>query len=84
MTDDNFRKALRDILLDSLEPNTIKWGHTLDTVTASPTGGYTLTFRNGRTSTTDLVIGADGTLTHAEYNVDARGHVARLRTELGA
>ncbi|KAL1690317.1 hypothetical protein GGG16DRAFT_125808 [Schizophyllum commune] len=54
------RKALRDILLDSLEPNTIQWGHTLDSVTPSPTGGYTLTFRNGRTSTTDLVIGADG------------------------
>lgn len=28
-----------------------------------------------------FVIGADGTLTHAEYNGDARGHVARLRTQ---
>lgn len=40
------------------------------------------TFQGTQRST--FVIGADGTLTHAEYNVDARGHVARLRTQLGA
>ncbi|KAI4294537.1 FAD/NAD(P)-binding domain-containing protein [Schizophyllum commune Loenen D] len=54
------RQALRDILLDSLEPETIEWGHTLDSVAPAPNGGYTLTFRNGITATADLVIGADG------------------------
>lgn len=37
------------------------------------------TFQGTQRST--FVIGADGTLTHAEYNVDARDHVARLRTQ---
>ena len=40
------------------------------------------TFQGTQRST--FVIAPDGTLTHAEYNVDARGHVARLRTQLGA
>ena len=31
-----------------------------------------------------FVIAEDGTVARAEYNVDAQGHVARLRTELGA
>ncbi|WP_209325589.1 peroxiredoxin [Brevibacterium renqingii] len=30
-----------------------------------------------------FVIAEDGTLDRAEYNVDAQGHVARLREELG-
>ncbi|UVI36929.1 peroxiredoxin [Brevibacterium spongiae] len=34
------------------------------------------------TQRSTFVIGPDGTLTHAEYDVDARGHVARLRTQL--
>ena len=40
------------------------------------------TFQGTQRST--FVIAPDGTLTHAEYTVDARGHVARLRTQLGA
>jgi peroxiredoxin Q/BCP len=31
-----------------------------------------------------FVIAEDGTLSHVEYNVDAQGHVARLREELAA
>lgn len=30
-----------------------------------------------------VVVGPEGTITLAEYNVDASGHVARLRSELG-
>lgn len=30
-----------------------------------------------------VVVNADGTVRSAEYNVNAEGHVARLRTELG-
>ena len=48
------------MLLESLEPDTIQWDHTLDSVAPGPNGGYTLAFRNGRTATADLVIGADG------------------------
>lgn len=42
---------------------------------------------NGKTITgiirSTVVIGADGTVQLAEYGVDAKGHVARLRAELG-
>ncbi|KAI5890050.1 FAD/NAD(P)-binding domain-containing protein [Schizophyllum commune H4-8] len=54
------RQDLRNMLLESLEPDTIRWDHTLDSVAPAPNGGYTLAFRNGRSATADLVIGADG------------------------
>ena len=47
---------------------------------ASPKLSATRTFQGTQRST--FVIGADGALTYAEYDVDARGHVARLRTHL--
>ncbi|MFI1996095.1 FAD-dependent oxidoreductase [Actinoplanes sp. NPDC020271] len=49
------RGVLRDLLLDSLEPGTVHWGHALAT-----TDGRTLRFKDGTTAETDLVIGADG------------------------
>ncbi|MFD3564781.1 FAD-dependent oxidoreductase [Streptomyces sp. NPDC058686] len=54
------RGQLRDILLDSLAPDTVEWGHKLEK--AEPLGGGThrLHFTNGTTIETDLVIGADG------------------------
>ncbi|WP_068426662.1 thioredoxin-dependent thiol peroxidase [Janibacter terrae] len=30
-----------------------------------------------------VVVGADGVVTHAQYNVKATGHVARIRRDLG-
>ena len=30
-----------------------------------------------------FVVGADGTLEQAQYNVKAKGHVAKLRRDLG-
>ena len=30
-----------------------------------------------------IVVGADGTITHAWYNVKATGHVAKVRRDLG-
>ncbi|KAL1759900.1 hypothetical protein FB107DRAFT_287364 [Schizophyllum commune] len=54
------RQDLRDMLLESLEADTIQWDHTFDSVAPAPNGGYTLAFRNGRTAAADLVIGADG------------------------
>ncbi|MFJ2868838.1 FAD-dependent oxidoreductase [Kitasatospora sp. NPDC087314] len=57
------RGHLRGILLDSLAPDTVRWGHKLEQ--AEPLGGGThrLHFTNGTTGTTvetDLVVGADG------------------------
>ncbi|TQS42517.1 FAD-dependent oxidoreductase [Cryptosporangium phraense] len=49
------RKQLREMLAASLEPGTIEWGAKV--VSAEP---GRLTFADGRTVTTDLVIGADG------------------------
>ena len=57
------RVQLRDILLDSVEPDTIKWGHRMAHVDADPKtkGKYTITFKDGAQETDiDLVVGADG------------------------
>ncbi|MGE8144070.1 FAD-dependent oxidoreductase [Pseudomonas frederiksbergensis] len=54
------RGELRRILLESLPADTIRWGHKV--TTAAPLGGgrHRLTFANGATVTTDLLVGADG------------------------
>ncbi|CAL9670294.1 FAD-dependent oxidoreductase [Streptomyces sp. enrichment culture] len=54
------RGQLRDLLLRSLDPGTVRWGHTLESVGGPAGGPRTLTFADGRTAETDLVIGADG------------------------
>ncbi|WAP60135.1 FAD-dependent oxidoreductase [Streptomyces sp. S465] len=54
------RGQLRDLLLDSLHPGTVRWGHALDTVSGPADGPRRLHFANGTTIETDLVIGADG------------------------
>ena len=54
------RGELRRILLDSLPDGTVRWGH--KTTAVSPLGDarHRVTFANGSTATTDLVVGADG------------------------
>jgi 2-polyprenyl-6-methoxyphenol hydroxylase-like FAD-dependent oxidoreductase len=53
------RKALRQLLIDSLEPDTVAWGHKV--VAARPAGpGHELEFTGGGTVRADLVVGADG------------------------
>lgn len=54
------RGLLRDLLMTSLDPGTIRWGRTLTSVGGSTGGPRTLTFADGTTSEADLVIGADG------------------------
>ncbi|MFE2185686.1 FAD-dependent oxidoreductase [Streptomyces sp. NPDC059455] len=54
------RGQLRRLLLRSLTPGTVRWGHTLESVTGPDDGSRTLTFSNGVTVQADLVIGADG------------------------
>lgn len=55
------RTALRQILLDSLNPGVVKWGHRLQSIEPRGDGAYNVHFQNGSTGTFDLVVGADGT-----------------------
>ncbi|RII13029.1 6-hydroxynicotinate 3-monooxygenase precursor [Streptomyces sp. YIM 130001] len=54
------RGQLRDLLLASLEPGTVRWGRTLTHVTGPSDGPRQLRFADGTTVEADLVIGADG------------------------
>lgn len=56
------RGHLRDLLIDSLPADTIRWGSKVVGVraTSDGRGRYAVEFANGETITTDLLIGADG------------------------
>ncbi|WP_018685189.1 FAD-dependent oxidoreductase [Actinokineospora enzanensis] len=53
------RSELRQLLLDSLPPGTVRWGHKIRD--ARPVdGGYSLTFTSGTSVVIGLLVGADG------------------------
>ncbi|MFD8722497.1 FAD-dependent oxidoreductase [Streptomyces sp. NPDC059629] len=54
------RGQLRDLLLNSLRPGTVRWSHTLNSVEGPAAGPRQLHFADGTTIEADLVIGADG------------------------
>lgn len=54
------RGELRRLLIDSLAPGTIRWGHKLTSIRHRAEGGYDVTFADGSTTSADIVIGADG------------------------
>jgi 2-polyprenyl-6-methoxyphenol hydroxylase-like FAD-dependent oxidoreductase len=54
------RAALRRLLLASLPAETVCWGHKLVATAALGDGQHRLTFSDGKSVTTDLLIGADG------------------------
>ncbi len=54
------RGDLRRILLDSLPPGTVRWGCKLIEAAPLGDGRHRLTFADGATATTDLLVGADG------------------------
>jgi 2-polyprenyl-6-methoxyphenol hydroxylase-like FAD-dependent oxidoreductase len=58
------RGQLRQMLLDSLPPNIIRWGHALSTIQPSDETTkeepFELVFQNGAKESFDLVVGADG------------------------
>ena len=54
------RGELRRILLDSLQPGTVRWGCKLASATPLPGNRHRLDFADGSTVTADLVVGADG------------------------
>lgn len=61
------RGQLRGLLLDSLKPDTVQWGRTLDSVEAPGR----LRFTDGETVETDLIIGADGAWSRVRPAVSA-------------
>jgi 2-polyprenyl-6-methoxyphenol hydroxylase-like FAD-dependent oxidoreductase len=54
------RGDLRRMLITSLPPGTIRWGHRAVTVSACGDGRHAVFFANGAMLTTDLLVGADG------------------------
>lgn len=53
------RGPLRDLLLDSLQPETVVWDSHITSL-EKENGKWQLVFQNGRKETADLVVGADG------------------------
>jgi 2-polyprenyl-6-methoxyphenol hydroxylase-like FAD-dependent oxidoreductase len=54
------RSELRRVLTGSLPPDTICWGHKLNSASSIGGGRHLLTFTNGSTVSSDLLVGADG------------------------
>ncbi|KAH9848580.1 monooxygenase FAD-binding protein [Lenzites betulinus] len=71
-TDDNLkdarpeidRRVLRQILLDAVPPEAIKWNHGLTSIRVLEDGQHELSFANGLVTVVDLVVGADGANSH--------------------
>ena len=55
------RTELRRLLLDSLTPGVVRWGHKAQSIERHNDDGYEIVFQNGFTEKFDLVVGADGT-----------------------
>jgi 2-polyprenyl-6-methoxyphenol hydroxylase-like FAD-dependent oxidoreductase len=54
------RGELRRILIESLPEGAMRWGHKLTAVSSIDVGAHLLTFADGSTATSDLLVGADG------------------------
>ncbi|WP_028548042.1 FAD-dependent oxidoreductase [Paenibacillus sp. UNC451MF] len=54
------RTLLRNMLLDSLHPSSVRWGYKLLQALRLENGQHDLQFENGQIETVDLVVAADG------------------------
>lgn len=55
-----YRGDLRRILLDSLPEGTVRWGHKVTGVRPLGEGRHEVTFADGGTAVSDVLVGADG------------------------
>ncbi|GLZ52772.1 FAD-dependent monooxygenase [Actinomycetospora sp. NBRC 106378] len=54
------RAELRRLLLESLPEGTVRWGHKITSVRPLGDGRHELSFADGTSATTDVLVGADG------------------------
>ncbi|GGV09647.1 hypothetical protein GCM10010245_18230 [Streptomyces spectabilis] len=54
------RGELRQLLLDALPDGTVRWGHKATGVRALAEGRHEVTFADGTSAVTSLLVGADG------------------------
>ena len=54
------RGDLRRMLINSIPSETIRWGHKVASVTAIGDGRHGITFSNGSSALSDVLVGADG------------------------
>ena len=54
------RGDLRRMLVDSLRPGTIRWGHKLTSISVDRDGRRELQFANGHRAAAEVLVGADG------------------------
>lgn len=54
------RGELRQLLLDALPAGTVRWGHKVASAAPLGQGQHLVSFKNGTTVRTDLLVGADG------------------------
>jgi 2-polyprenyl-6-methoxyphenol hydroxylase-like FAD-dependent oxidoreductase len=65
------RGELRQLLLDALPHDTVKWGHKVTGVRALDAGHHEVHFSDGTTVGTDLLVGADGAWSRVRPAVSA-------------
>ena len=58
---ETLRGDIRRILLESLPEDTVQWAKKLVSATSAGDGRHELTFTDGTSATTDILVGADGT-----------------------